>query len=33
MIDGVGQREEVALVVKWAVGENVMGEIRVGLKG
>jgi len=31
--DGAWQREEVASVVKWAVGENVMGEIRVGLKG
>jgi hypothetical protein len=27
------QREEVASVVKWAVGENIMGEIIVGLKG
>ncbi len=27
------RREEVASVVKWAVGENMIGEISVGLKG
>jgi hypothetical protein len=30
--DGAWQREEVASAVKWAVGENVIVEIRVGLK-
>ncbi len=31
--DGAWQREEAASVVKWAVGENVMGEMRIILKG
>jgi hypothetical protein len=31
--DSAWQREEVASVVKWSIEENVMGEIRVGLKG
>ncbi len=32
MRDGAWQREEVASVVKWAVEENILVEIRVGLK-
>jgi hypothetical protein len=31
--DGVWQREEVALVVKMAVEENGIVEIRIGLRG
>jgi hypothetical protein len=30
--DGAWYREEVASVVKWTIGENVIGEIRGGLK-
>ncbi len=31
--DRAWERQEVVSVVKRAIGENVMGEIRVGLKG